>query len=227
MFTKEELQQALPAKMSKGISDDLVMNLNAMIGDPDHYERIRENMIGYTHILSDGKYTVDDYLNAVMYASYKMAGMTNIDAFSKTFPDKMVRYRAAGKSVNAINSFVTAYNKTKLVTNILSQALVPVHILNMDLFQEAVNTEAALMRTAKSEKVRHEAAKALMDVLRPPTESKIKLDIGMTKSNIMDDLAEATAKLVQEQRRAIESGQMTARQIAESKIIEGEAIDVN
>lgn len=227
MFTKEELQQALPAKMSKGISEDLVINLNAMIGDPDHYERIRENLIGYTHILSEGKYTVDDYLNAVMYASYKMAGMTNIDAFSKTFPDKMARYRAANKSVNAINSFVTAYNKTKLVTNILSQALVPVHILNMDLFQEAVNVEAALMRNAKSEKVRHEAAKALMDALRPPTESKIKLDIGMTKSNIMDDLAEATAKLVQEQRRAIETGQMTARQIAESKIIEGDVIDVN
>ena len=153
MFTKEELQSALPAKMSKTISNELVLNLNAMIGDPDHYERIRENLVGYTHILSEGKYTVEDYLNAVMYASYKMAGMTNIDAFSKTFPDKMARYTAAGKSINAINSFVTAYNKTKLVTNILSQAMVPVHILNMDLFQEAINKEAHLMRNGKTEKI--------------------------------------------------------------------------
>lgn len=226
MFTKEELQSALPAKMSKTISSELVLNLNAMIGDPDHYERIRENLVGYTHILSEGKYTVEDYLNAVMYASYKMAGMTNIDAFSKTFPDKMARYNAAGKSINAINSFVTAYNKTKLVTNILSQAMVPVHILNMDLFQEAINKEAHLMRNGKTEKIQHEAAKALMEILQPPVETKIKLDVGVTQSNVMNDLAEATERLVREQEAAIRSGHYTARQIAESKIIEGEAHDV-
>lgn len=227
MFTKEELQSALPAKMSKTISDDLVLNINSMIGDPDFYERIRENLIGYTHILSEGKYTVDDYLNAVMYASYKMAGMTNIDAFAKTFPDKMARYNAAGKSINAINSFVTAYNKTKLVTNILGQAMVPVHILNMDLFQEAINKEAHLMRHGKTEKVQHEAAKALMEILQPPQEAKIKLDIGVGKSTVMDELARATQDLAQQQLEAIRSGRLTAKQIAESKIIEGEAIDVS
>lgn len=227
MFTKQELQAALPAKMSKTISDDLVLNINAMISDPDHYERIRENLVGYNHILSDGKYTVDDYINAVMYVSYKMAGMTNIEAFSKTFPDKMARYAAMGKGINAINSFVAAYNKTKLVTNILGQAMVPVHILNMDLFQEAINKEAHLMRNAKSEKVQHEAAKALMDILQPPQETKIKLDIGVGQSSIMDDLARATQDLLDQQMSAIRSGRMTAKQIAESKIIEGEAIDVS
>lgn len=227
MFTKQELQEALPAKMSKTISDELVLNINAMIGDPDHYERIRENLVGYSHVLSEGKYTVDDYLNAVMYASYKMAGMTNIAAFSKTFPDKMDRYNAAGKSVNAINSFVTAYNKTKLVSTILGQAMVPIHILNMDLFQEAVNVEAHLMRNAKSEKVRHEAAKSLMDTLKPPTENKLKIDVSVGQSNVMDDLYAATAALVKQQKEAIANGTMTARQIAESRIIEGESRDVN
>lgn len=227
MFTKEELQSALPPKMAKTISNDLVMNINSMIGDPDYYERIRENIIGYTHILSEGKYTVDDYLNAVMYVSYKMAGMTNIDAFAKTFPDKMARYHAAGKSINSINSFVTAYNKTKLVTTMMGQALVPVHILNMDLFQEAVNKEAYLMRHAKSEKTQHEAAKALMEMLQPPQENKIKLDIGITKSNVMEDLARATQDLVDQQMEAVRTGRLTARQIAESRIIEGEVTDVN
>lgn len=227
MFTKEELQSALPAKMSKTISDDLVLNINSMIGDPDHYERIRENLVGYSHILSEGKYTVEDYLNAVMYVSYKMAGMTNIDAFSKTFPDKMARYQAAGKGINAINSFVTAYNKTKLVTNILGQAMVPVHILNMDLFQEAINKEAHLMRYGKSEKIQHEAAKALMEVLQPPQEAKIKLDITTTGSTVMEDLARATQALADEQLAAIKQGRMTARQIAESRIIEGEVVDVS
>lgn len=227
MFTKKELQSALPAKMTKAISDDLVLEVNSLINDPDTYERIRDNLIGYNFILNQGKYSVTDYINAVVYASYKMMGLTNGDAFAKTFPEKIKRYNMVNKSQKDIASFVTAYNKTKLVTSVLAQTLVPVHILNADLFQEAINKEAYLMRNAKSEKIQHEAAKALMERLTPPEASKLELDITVKGSSILEELNRTTEKLVAEQRLALESGRMNARTIAESVIMTPEIIDVN
>lgn len=220
MFTKQELQKVLPPKMTKSISDDLVLEINSIISDPDMYERVRENIVGYTNILQQGKYSVTDYINAVIYASYKMMGLKNGDAFARTFPDKMARYAAAKKSVTEIASFVSAYNKTKLVTSVLSQTLVPIHILNADILQEAINKEAWLMRNAKSEKVQHEAAKALMDRLAPPETTKIELDIGVKKSSVIEELNRTTEELIAAQRRALESGRMNARDIAESRIID-------
>jgi hypothetical protein len=123
-----------------------------------------------------------------------------------------------------MSSFSSAYNKTKLVTVVTEQTLIPTHILNADLFQEAINTQAELMRSANSEKVRSDAANSLMVQLRPPENKKIELDIGIKESTTISELRETTRLLAEEQSRIISAGLVSALDIANSKVIEGEVV---
>ena len=95
----------------------------------------------------------------------------------------------------------------------------PTHILNADLFQKAINTQAELMMNARSEKVRSDAASSLMTHLKPPETKKIELDIGLKQDQSLADLREATGELVRMQRKQMEDGNINALEIANSTII--------
>lgn len=220
MLTKEDIVSALPKKATSIINSGVVDYINAALQDQDSIERFRENLLNYNTVLSDGKYKMTDYLNAVMFVSFKMMDYSNIDAYARTFPERMKRFSREGKSMDEVHNFVSAYTRTQLVVKIITKTIIPSHILNQDLYQEALNKNAILMRTAKREDVQLEAAKFLATHLAPPVDTKIKLDISSEGSNLMDELREETARLVRAQRESIESGLRTATQIAESKIID-------
>ena len=59
---------------------------------------------------------------------------------------------SAGKNAKDISSFVTSYNKNKLVNLILEQSMIPSWVLNQDMYQKALNVQCELMLTANSEK---------------------------------------------------------------------------
>lgn len=71
MITVEQLKSALPVRMGKSVNDALVARLNEMIADPDACDNFRDNFISYAHVAQSGKYSLEDYVNAVMYVSYK------------------------------------------------------------------------------------------------------------------------------------------------------------
>lgn len=64
----------------------------------------------------------------------------------------------SGVSEKDQSSYISAYHKSKLVNLIFEQTLIPIHILNAPLLQQAINVQAELMLTANSEKVRSDAA---------------------------------------------------------------------
>ena len=70
MLTKDEIIASLPASVQGGVSDTLVNELNQIITDPDFREAFRDNMISYNKVLSEGKFKLSSYVNAVMYVSY-------------------------------------------------------------------------------------------------------------------------------------------------------------
>lgn len=220
MLTKQDFIQALPPKTGAGISEAVVDSVNKILEDPDTRERFKENMISYNSVLKTGKYKITDYISAVMYVSYKLMGNTNLDAFSRAFPDKIARYTRERKNREQINAFVSGYNRTKLVTAIMEQSIIPTHILNQELYQEAINTNAKIMRTAKRDDIRQRAATDLMNHLAPPVDTKIKLDIDVGSGSIMDALREESLKLMEAQRAAVMSGARSAKEIAESNIID-------
>lgn len=219
LMTLEQFQKALPDKMRKTVNQELVDSINTVLSSPDMYEAYRDNLLSYMSVLNDGKYKIMDYVNAVKYCSHKLMGSTNLDAFIKTFPDRYNNYVANGTSSKDIASYITAYNKNKLVNSIMEQSLIPSWILNQDMYQAALNIQFGLMNTAVSEKVRSDAANSLLNHLRPPEVQKVSLDIGVKENSTIDVLRQTTLELVSMQRKMIEAKAMTVIDVAESRII--------
>lgn len=224
VLTIEQFQEALPEKMKKSVNKEIIDQINKTLSDPELYEQYRDNLLSYTRVMQDGKFKITQYLDAVKYVGFKLMGMTNQEAYSRAFPEKMARFRLQNVAAKDIASYVTAYNKSKLVTLLYEQTMIPTSILNQDLFQKALNVQAELMMTANSEKVRCDAANSLISALKPPETKKVELNVGMREDQSISSLREATLELVAKQKQMLQAGLMDAQQVAHSKVIEGERI---
>ena len=225
-LTIDLFKKALPDKVKKSVNQELIDQVNKMLSDPDMYEQYRDNMLSYTSVMADGKFKISNYIDAVKYVSHKLMGCTNLLAYTKTFPDKYNGFVAKGVSSSDIASYVTAYNKSKLVNLIFAQTLVPSYVLNADMYQKALNVQAELMVSANSEKVRSDAANSILTHLKMPETQKIELDIGIKQDSSIDALRASTLELVAMQRQMIKAGAMSAGEMAGSKlVIEGELVE--
>lgn len=226
-LTAEQFKQVLPDKVKKSVSQELIDQINSTLSEPEMYEAYRDNLLSYSKVMADGRFKIDQYISAVKYVSHKLMGATNIEAYSKTFPDKMQRFAAQGVSAKDIASYVTAYNKSKLVNLIFEQTLIPSYVLNQDLYQKALNVQAELMVSANSEKVRCDAANSLLTHLKMPETQKVELEIGVKEDSAIAALRATTMELARQQRLMLEAGAMNAQEVAHSRlVIEGEAREV-
>jgi len=207
-MSEDEFRKALPDKLKKSVNISLMQQINQTLADPAMYEEYRDNLLSYTTVMQEGKFKVSSYIEAVKYISHKLRGLTNVRAYELTFPAKIQRWVAQGVVPKDIASYVSSYNKSKLINLIYEQTMMPVHVLNQDLYQRALNTQADLMVSAHSEMVRTTAANSLLTQLKPPETKKFELDIKATESSAVAELRVATAELAAVQRRAIEAGQM-------------------
>jgi len=153
-------------------------------------------------------------------------GMTNQDAYIKTFPQRYQTLLAKGTNTKDIAAYVSAYNKGKLVNLILEQCLVPSWVLNQDLYQKAINVQADLMLNANSEKVRTDAANSLLTHLKKPEGKDFQISIDVNENSGMTELKNALTQLAQSQREAIENG-TSPKEIAASRLIEGEYTEID
>ena len=223
MLTIDQFKSALPDKVKRTVNQELIDQINTTLADPEMYETYRDNLVSYTSVMQDGRFKVSSYIDAVKYVSHKLMGCTNTDAYIKTFPDKYDRFIAQGVASKDIASYVTAYNKNKLVNLIMEQTLIPSYVLNQDLYQKALNVQAELMTTANSEKVRCDAANSLLTHLKMPETQKVELEIGVKEDSSIAALRATTLELSRQQRLMMESGAMNAQEVAHGKlIIEGE-----
>lgn len=221
-FTLEEVKMNLPAKLRPNATQELVDKLNNISDDPEAAKQIRENFVSYTSVLQDGKFKTEDYIYAVKYVTYKVMGYTNKDAYVKTFPDRYRYFVQNGTSEKDIASYITSYNKGKLVNLILEQTLVPTWVLNQDIYQEAINTQARLMRTAKSERVQAMAAESILSHLaKPEAVDKAQLNININAGSQLEDLQKTLVDLAKSQQELIKSG-VSTKAIAEQRIIDVE-----
>lgn len=226
-LTTEQFKQVLPDKVKKSVSQELIDQINNTLSEPEMYEAYRDNLLSYSKVMADGRFKIDQYISAVKYVSHKLMGATNIEAYSKTFPDKMQRFAAQGVSAKDIASYVTAYNKSKLVNLIFEQTLIPSYVLNQDLYQKALNVQAELMVSANSEKVRCDAANSLLTHLKMPETQKVELEIGVKEDSAIAALRATTMELARQQRLMLEAGAMNVQEVAHSRlVIEGEAREV-
>ena len=218
-LTIDQFKTALPDKVKRSINQELIDQINTTLAEPELYEAYRENLLSYTKVMADGRFKVDSYIYAVKYVSHKLMGCTNIEAYTKTFPEKYDRFVQQGVLAKDIASYVTAYNKSKLVNLIFEQTLIPSYVLNQDLYQKALNVQAELMVSSHSDKVRCDAANSLLTHLKMPETQKVELEIGVKEDSSIAQLRAATMELARAQRLAMESGSSSVQEVAHTKII--------
>ena len=217
-LTKEQLFGVMPDKrFRKHITDEVVAVINS---EPDSELRrvFRDNVLTYSSVLSTGKHSLGAYVNAIKFVSLRLMGDKASTSYSKVFPDRYQNLIDKGASASYIASFADNYGKNALITKIMEQTMVPTHILNAGVYQEAINVQADLMHTAKSELVRQKAAESLISNLTAPTAAKLEIDIGYS-NDLVDELRATTKALAQQQLKMILNGQSSAKEVAHSEII--------
>ena len=219
-LTQADLKQALPQHLRASVTQQMADTLNGISADPIVAETIRENFIGYSAILKEGKFKTDDYIHAVAYVSYKLMGYNNEDSYARAFPQRYATLLGKGTSKKDISAYVSAYHRGKLVNLIMEQSLVPTWVLNQDLFQKALNIQADLMLNANSEKVRTDAANSLLTHLKKPeAKGDFQINLNQTETSGMADMRNMLNQLAQTQRDMIESGQMKTIEVAASRLV--------
>ena len=217
-LTLHQVAHALPPNLKNNVTQQLVDNINNCVADPIMAEAIKDNFLSYTQVLSEGKFKTEDYLSAVMYVSFKLMGMSNQDAYARTFP---ARYRTLlnnGTSAKDISSYVSMYNKGRLVNLILEKSLIPTWVLNQHIYQKAINVQADLMSNANSEMVRMQAANSILTHLAKPKEVGPLINLDLREGSGLNELKATLTQLAQQQRDLIGAG-VTTKQIADQGLV--------
>ena len=218
----QTLKGIVPKKYAKLVSDELVDELNSLIVDPEYGEQFKEEFLTHANILEhNSNWSLEKYKNAVKFFSLVQQEMSLVDAYCAVFPERLKARYARGESKLNMGGEASRYNSSELVNKIRQQALVPLHLVNQGLLQQAINKQAQLMMTAKSEMVQQKASETLIRELRPPETSKIELDIGFKHSDTIEDLRKAAEELAMAQLDTIKAG-AAVKEIAESRIIDAE-----
>ena len=219
-ITKELVARALPGNLKSAATDQLADMINQISADPLIAEQIKDNFLSYASVLKEGKFKVEDYLNAVAYCSYKLMGDSNQDAYFKTFPQRYANLVAAGRTPKEISAYVSAYAKGQLVNKIMEQSLVPSWVLNQHMYQAALNTQFKLMTNEDvSPKVRSDAADSLLTHLTKPKEAGPLINIDMGETSGMNELKDALARMAQQQQTLINAG-VSTKEIAAQDIVD-------
>jgi hypothetical protein len=228
LLTIDQLQTAMPAQVKGKVTQELVNNFNNMVMDDEFREHYRNNLVGFGSVMDDGRFTVDQYMNAVRYISYKLMGDSNVKAYMRTFPAKYSNFKSQGIKDKVIASYVHAYDKTKLVNLIRDQSSIPFHVQNMDNRQKALNVLIDLMANSNSDKVKSDSASAVLTHLKPPESKKLEIEVSQVESSAIDELRHATQEHAKILKQNIEVGTMSAKEAAQGDLViagEYETID--
>lgn len=219
MLTVDDVSQAVPANLKSAVTPQFVDTINKCVADPEVAQQVRDNFISFASVLRDGKYKMQDYLNAVTYVSHKMMDMSNHDAWCSTFPQRHAALVAGGKSKKDISAHVSMYAKGKLVAAVMEASFVPTWILNRDIHQKAINQLADKMMNAQSEKVQVEAAGLLLAHLAKPKETGPMVNINMTETSGMNEMKDMLERLATQQQDLIRGG-VSTKDVAGQRIYE-------
>ena len=224
-LTLEEVKKAMPGTKKKLVTQGVVDRLNE-IAEEDEIGGFAQQVITHASVMKSGPWSMTDYINAVKYVGFRLMEFNKKDSFTNTFPEKVKKWEAKGVDYNTIAKYVSAYNKNQLVNDIYERSLIPIHVLNAGLFQEALNTQAHLMMSAKSEMVRTTAANSILTHTKAPEVKKFELDVSVNTTDSIEELQRTQNDLAQLQLDMIAKNQISPKDVAEMQILREDVIDV-
>ena len=219
-FHLEAVKKLLPKGQRTLITQEYLDKMEESIGNPVIAEQFKENFITYLSVLQTGKYKMDDYINAVKYISHKLLGKSNIDAYAATFPGRFQRLKDEGQT--QIDAFCSMYNSNKLVRAIYEQTMVPTHVLNAPLHQEALNTLAKMIHELPNGLIRVKACEVILNATKPPEVIKNEFTIGVEQQETIADLRAVVDTLADTFRVSLEKGHKSLRDVADANIVNAE-----
>lgn len=215
----EVVKKLVPRGQRTLITQEFIDKIENCMGDSLIADQFKDNFVSYLNILGDSKYKMEDYISAVKYVSFKLLGYTNIDAYAATFPDRYQRLKLMDQK--QIDAYVSMYNKGKLVVQMYEQSLVPSYVLNAPMYQDALNTLAEMIIDPSVKGMaKVKACEAILQHTKQPEIIKTELTIGTSNNDSLNDLREVTEKLAETYRAALVGGQVSLKEIAESKLID-------
>ena len=219
-MTPEMFKAALPKQMRSRATPEVMDLINDALSNEFTRDQFRDNILGFTTVMQEGRWKMTDYVQAVKYVSYKVMGSTNQEAYAKTFPEKYQNLLLKGTTLKEQSAYVAMYNKSKLVNLVLAQAQIPTHILNAHMFQDALNTQHTIMNDPDvSPKVRSDAANSILTHLKAPEEKKIELEVGLKDTGELAELKTIMNNMAQLQHDQIASGRVNPKDIAHQDIL--------
>ena len=216
----EAVKRLVPKNQRGMITPEFCEKVEKSVNDPVLAEQIKSNFISYLNVLSTGKFSMDEYLNAVKYVSFKLLNYTNRDAYAATFPDRWERMVKEGIEEKRMDAYVAMYNKSKLVMAIYEQTIVPTYVLNAPLHQEALNVLAKMIKDPSVRGMaKVKACEAILTHTKQPEIVKGELTIGLQENETIAELREVTEQLANTFRASIGKGK-TLQDVAEAQIID-------
>lgn len=216
----EAVKRLVPKNQRGMITPEFCEKVEKSVNDPVLAEQIKSNFISYLNVLSTGKFSMDEYLNAVKYVSFKLLNYTNRDAYAATFPDRWERMIKEGVEEKRMDAYVAMYNKSKLVMAIYEQTIVPTYVLNAPLHQEALNVLAKMIKDPSVRGMaKVKACEAILTHTKQPEIVKGELTIGLQENETIAELREVTEQLANTFRASIGKGK-TLQDVAEAQIVD-------
>ena len=216
----EAVKRLVPKNQRGMITPEFCEKVEKCVNDPVLAEQVKSNFISYLNVLSTGKFSMDEYLNAVKYVSFKLLNYTNRDAYAATFPDRWERMVKEGVEEKRMDAYVAMYNKSKLVVAIYEQTIVPTYVLNAPLHQEALNVLAKMIKDPSVRGMaKVKACEAILTHTKQPEIVKGELTIGLQENETIAELREVTEQLANTFRASIGKGK-TLQDVAEAQIID-------
>jgi len=224
MLPYEQFKEQL-GKKGKFLTEDTYEEIKKLEEDPDYGEEFIDAYATYFYVLDRGKWSTKKYMAAMKYFILVEQGMPQVDAYIKTFPERLANRHARDQGRDNMHGEASRYNNSPLVTEIRKVAGIGIQLTHRHLLLEALDRTADLMRSARSEVVKQKAAETLIRELKPTEDTKIQLDIGLDMKDSLADIRKATEELALAQLQSIQAGK-AVKEIAEMHVIDADIEEV-
>ena len=226
LVTIEELQKKFPKKKNS-ITQKAVDVINATLTDPEFDSRLFvQDMLTYENVMHSTSLSMEEYVDAIRFCAYLQSTPDGVmEAYKRTFSHResvSSRWNATPgtKDYSYLTSAASRYKDTPAVVKIMTQAMVPMHLLFAGLRYQAVNVLATEMTTAQYSRDRISAAKELLLAVKPPDNIKIDLDIGVKENNAIEQLNAQLATMASNSLVHLQAGTTDLNKLGSMRVVE-------
>ncbi len=216
LFTKHS--KKVPIAVRKQVLD--YINKVIDCSDPSIGEHFRNTCIDViaTVYNNSSNVTLKDYMSACLFVTYRNAGDTKLRAYSKVFPERVMRMQREGQNMDHLNTYASLYSKNKTVIDVQAKVILPSHLMYHDLYHKAMRTTAEIMENVSNKAyIRLQAADIILNHTKTPEIKQQELNINVN-SNEIDQLKDVLFKLSSTQRDSIINGECSVVNVIDQKI---------